>query len=279
MISNAIHQVANMVGALEQPAERDWTTRMTQHDVPVVGEDILCGFCCTPCAMAIAMEKQEKQNALHNLLCWVVSPPAALSWFRVNYNIKGECGEDICYSLICPCCSAKQMYTEARLHGPLQGVIGTNSHNWQTGIFACGCMEICYALFCPCCMVNPLRLILQGKSQSYCFDCFCIPPCALYGAVRNRYGLISDCACIEDTFLPLICFPCALARADREARWQVANGYRAGLVRTTQNLQQAVTNTVQRVQPGYAATQPPQGQPAYAQPAYAQPAYGAPQRM
>jgi hypothetical protein len=198
-----------------------WTTRMGQCDDSAPMPHWLCSIFCLPCGMAKAKSTVDGSHPCYNVLCW--TPVGTTSYVRLGYGIKGECGEDCAKALLCPCCNARQVYSEAELRGALRGDFGLGTNEWKSGsLFACTAGELCMAIICPCLVVHKVRSMLQPGSDTY-FDCCCILPTAMYGLVRNTYGLTSECPdfpCLEDILVPLVCYPCALARARREADLQ-----------------------------------------------------------
>jgi hypothetical protein len=210
-------------------APPEWTTRMTQNDGAVKTEDWLLSCFCTPCAAASAKGRVDRSHPCYNFLCW--TPIGGYSYVRLAYGIVGTCGDDLCYSIWCPCCTTRQMYTESNVRGGLNGNYGANSGKWNVSLFDCTPCEMCEATACVLCTTHEVRMLLPSQAESAkscCFDAMCVVPTAMYGQVRNDYGILSDCGPVEDIFLPIVCMPCALNRARKEALYQKAHGTVAG---------------------------------------------------
>jgi len=214
------HAVAPMVAA-PPPPPPDWQSRLGQHSEPVEGGEWLFACCCPMCAAAAAKSKVDNSPACYNFFCW--NPVAARSWIRMSYHITGVCGDDICYGTFCMPCVIRQLLTESRLRGPAvhppygPPMQGANQGKWTHSLFDCSPPELCYAMVCPCCLAHEVRTGMQPEaSQSCCFDAMFLLPTAMYGQVRNHYGILSDFPGIEDVTLPLVCAPCALIRASHQ---------------------------------------------------------------
>jgi hypothetical protein len=223
-----------------------WSTRLGQCGDGIPAEHCLLSVFCAPCAMAKARSTTDKSHPLWSLLCW--TPIGSYSYIRLGYGIKGECGEDCAKAIFCPCCTIRQAYTETETRGAIAGGhFAANNREWMTGsLFACSPMELCLAFFCPCYVAHNIRSILQPGADQW-FDCCCILPTAMYGLVRNSYGLTSECPdypCCEDICVGAVCFPCALARAQREAAAQKAAGFVGGMAQGFKNVAAGVSTAL-----------------------------------
>lgn len=194
-----------------------WSTRVCQTDHPTTCEDICLGTILCPCGAARAKSWADKSNGLFNLLC--LSSCYSYNSVRNQYNIPGVCGDDMCYGLFCFCCTSRRILTEGRLRGNAMYTdnYGAESREWHYSLFDCNCCEMCSVCICPCMVASDIHTMLQPQHDSCCFDCFCTNPASMYGQVRHSYGIVSDCPLCEDICLPLVCCPCALNRARKEA--------------------------------------------------------------
>lgn len=209
----------------QQAPPAEWSTRMTQSDSAVKCGDWLFACFCTPCAAAMAKSKVDRSHPCYNFLCW--TPIGGYSYVRLAYGIRGTCGDDMGWGIFCPCCVTRQMYTESNIRGGLNGAYGANTGSWNFSLFDCTPCECCEATVCVLCQTHEIRKVLpsQGAAEeSCCFDAFCVVPTSMYGQVRNDFGILSDFGAVEDVLLPLVCFPCALIRAKKEAQSQRAGG-------------------------------------------------------
>ena len=208
--------VASAVG--RGSPNNEWSTRLAQHDAQVPTNDWLMACFCLPCASASAKSKVDKSDCFTNFCCW--TPVATTSYVRLSYGINGVCGDDLGYGLFCPCCTVRRTLTETNQRGFASNAVppeaGGNLKNWQVSLFDCGLLDFCEALVCAPCVAHNVRQMMQPTADSCCFDCLCVAPPAMYGLVRHRNGIISDCALAEDVCVPLICMPCALNRARKE---------------------------------------------------------------
>lgn len=212
------------------PPPAEWSTRMTQSDGAVKMEDWLFACFCTQCAAAMAKSKVDRSHPCWNFMCW--TPIGGYSYVRHAYGIRGTCGDDMGWGIFCPCCVTRQMYTESNVRGGLNGAYGANQGSWNFSLFDCTPCELCEAVFCVVCKTHEVRRMLpsQGEQDSCCFDALCTAPTAMYGQVRNDFGILSDFGPLEDIFLPILCFPCSLIRARKEAAQQRTQGGAAGIV-------------------------------------------------
>ena len=181
------------------------------------GQDWAYSCFCPQCASSSAKSKQEGSSCLFNFLCF--PPPAMYSMVRYNYNIKGECGDDMLWGWFCMPCSIRQALAEGNTRGALQGTKqGALDAEWPTGLTSCDCLSFCTAAIVPCVVSNNIRKILHPASDS-CFNMFCFVPCSMYGQVRHTYGVKSEWPypVCEDVAVGTVCYPCALSRAYRLA--------------------------------------------------------------
>ena len=200
-----------------------WSTTMFQC-TGVAPVDWALACCCTPCAAAKAKSNADQSHPCYNFLCW--TPLGGYSYTRLGYGIMGECGTDCMAGLFCMPCSTRQMLTEFNVRGSQPGHFGGASREWHSSHWACSCTELCFAAVCPCCVTHTVRAMIQPEADQW-FDYCCVLPTSTYGLVRNTYGLevgmLPDMPCVEDIFYGGACYPCALARSQREAAWQRAN--------------------------------------------------------
>ena len=214
--------MAGLNNAVQQ--QRDWSTRVSQCSQPSTTEDCLCGLFCCPCAFATAKSNVDKSSACYDILCW--NPIAIRNYVRHEYGIPGVCGDDIGYTLFCPFCVGRQVITESKLRGlSMQAyapMYGANTSNWNKSLFDCDFCNCVSAMMCPCCMAADIRAMLQpSAAQDGCINHCCIAPTAMYGQVRNHYGIVSDVGFCEDVLLALVCYPCAIIRAKKEASYRI----------------------------------------------------------
>ena len=202
------------------PSQPRWSTRLPQCSEPVLCEDWCLAVFCLPCTAAVAKSNSDRTNCAYNLVCW--NPIASYSYVRHEYGINGVCGDDCCYGAWCAPCMVRQMYHESKVRkvSPWGGHYGSNAKlDWTFSLFDCGFCDLFRAFLCPCTIVHEIRSTLQPSSKpDHCFNYCCIMPTAMYGQVRNNAGIITDCPCLEDSLLPLLCFACALTRAKKEAQ-------------------------------------------------------------
>ena len=210
--------MAGVSSAVNQ--QRDWSTRVSQCSVPSTTEDCLCGLFCCPCAFASAKSTSDNTSACYDFLCW--NPIANRNYVRHEYGIPGVCGDDLGYTMFCPFCVGRQILTESKLRGRSQqryaAVYGANTDRWNISLFDCDVCNCLSALVCPCCITADIRVLLQpSAAQDGCINHCCIMPTAMYGQVRNHYGIVSDVPFCEDVFMSMFCYPCAIIRAKKEA--------------------------------------------------------------
>lgn len=194
-----------------------WTTRFLQHDNGVECSDIMFSCFCLPCAAAKAKSNTDRSDCVYNFCCW--TPAGVYHYVRNAYGIEGVCGDDLAWSVICPCFQVRQALTESKIRNVASSVppqAGSNSIPWGVSLFDCSVCELCETALCAPCVTHSIHQHIQPKADSCCFDFLCIPPTAMYGQIRHHYGILSDMAYCEDLALPLICFPCALNRARKE---------------------------------------------------------------
>ena len=200
-----------------------WTTSLTQCTSGnyVQASHYCVSCCCCPCAAAIAKSHVDGTSALYNCCCW--NTLASYSFVRYEYRLEGTCSNDFWTVLCCGPCAVRQMYTEA------VSVRGTPPHyqtgqneQWKQDCFECELMDLATVVVCPCGIAGETRERLQPASKyDTCFNCCCLVPCAMYGQVRQRYGIRADCPLLEDVCYATVCWPCALHRAAMESRLRV----------------------------------------------------------
>ncbi len=200
-----------------------WGTTLGQCDQPATCEEWAFALFCIQCAQASAKSKVDGTNVCYNFCCW--HHGGSMSYVRRDYQITGTCGDDMMCALMCPCCLVRRGLTEATLRGPVENPFvrpgERPQHEWTTTLFACSCCEFFEAILCPWCVAHYTRNLIQTHERGdCCFDMLCLVPFAMYGQVRQVYGIKAEFDCAEDVFLPLVCFPCALAQARREATAQ-----------------------------------------------------------
>lgn len=218
-------KLAEVTGVAPPPAKpKDWQTRIGQCDPPAETQDWLLSIFCTQCASAVAKSNQDKTHPCFNFMCW--TPIISYSWVRKGYGIPGVCGDDLMCAIFCSCCTTRRIYTEARDRKEIQRPLGNDK--WKETLFGCDCPGFFYSMLCAPCAAHKIRNILQpDREASCCYDCMCNNPFAMYGQVRHTYGIVGDCGTqesaagvAEDIFLPVVCQPCALDQALREARFR-----------------------------------------------------------
>lgn len=197
-----------------------WSSRMTQCGPPSEDGEWCFSFLFCPCVAATSKGRADRSNPIYNCLCW--NPIASYSYVRHEYGISGPCGDDCGYGFFCGPCLVRQAYTESRLRGvsskPWANMYGQNLDQWQRSLFDCTFCGFLKACVCPCCAAADVREILQPSTVGDdCFNLFCLNPAAMYGQVRNHFGILADCPLSEDLFVPIFCFPCSLNRARVEA--------------------------------------------------------------
>ena len=198
-----------------------WSTRMGQCDPPATMEHWLFSCFCTPCAAATAKSRMDGTHVLWNFFCW--QPIGSGAWVRKGYRVKQTCGDDLMYGIFCMPCSTRRLYTEVELRKEAPQLRG-GPDEWQTTLFACGCCEFFQAVICPFCPASEAKQFMQpDQDKDTCFDWMCTIPFGMYGQVRHMYGIKAEFGMLEDCCLPLFCYPCAIAQANREAQWRLMN--------------------------------------------------------
>lgn len=222
-MQRVMNQVMGQAQALPPPPPPpQWSTRLTQCDQPARTEDWCFACFCPQCAQSSAKSSTDRSDCIFNFCCF--HPIGSYSHVRHAYGIPGSCGDDLGYGLFCMPCATRRILTEARVKGLSYGTYGANNQQWQNTLFGCTCCELLEAAICPCLVVHQTRGLLQpGSREDCCFNSFCILPTSTYGQVRHHYNLISDCPLLEDLCLPLVCFPCTLNQARREALYHQAS--------------------------------------------------------
>jgi hypothetical protein len=227
-ISNTLNQVAGGAAHIlapppPPPPPPEWTTRLTQCGEPARTEECLCSLFFCHCAAAKAKSDLDGSNMCTNLLCW--HAVGVYSWVRRAYGIPGMCGDDMGEGLFCSCCATRRSLTETRMRGMIMLRHGVGPKTYMTTLFGCSCDDLCAAVFCPFYVAHTVRGYLQPNTgtdpklkNDSCFDALCILPTAVYGEVRHTYGIQPDlCDFVNDTVIPVVCFPCALVHAKNEA--------------------------------------------------------------
>uniref|UniRef100_A0A7S1PR85 Uncharacterized protein n=1 Tax=Neobodo designis TaxID=312471 RepID=A0A7S1PR85_NEODS len=204
-----------------------WSTRMGQCDPPATCEQWAFSCFCHQCAAAKSKTLTDGSDICYNFFCWHWI--GGMSYVRREYGIKGSCGDDLMCGLFCIPCLVRRGLTESELRGVVQSPYRTPGQQpdreWATTLFACGCCEFFEALLCPFCVAHYTRNLLQPYEErgDCCFDMMCLIPFAMYGQARHRYGIVAEFGCIEDICVPVVCYPCAIAQARREAEWRLLN--------------------------------------------------------
>jgi hypothetical protein len=205
-----------------------WSTRLGQCDPPATCEQWACACLCHQCASAKAKSQTDGTDPCYNFFCWHWI--GGMSFVRREYGIKGACGDDLMCGLFCFPCLVRRGLTESELRGAMPNALGAvnarGDREWATTLFACDCCEFFEALICPFCVAHYTRNMVQpGERGDCCFDMMCVIPFAMYGQARHRYGVQAEFGVLEDLCLPLVCYPCALAQARREAaHWMRSGG-------------------------------------------------------
>ena len=223
-----------------------WTTDRFQT-TGTLPSDWLYATLAYPCAGATAKSSQDHSDFLYNLLCVSLSPVALYSTVRLHYSIQGDCGEDILYGACCFPCLIRQTLHEVRHRGPLpNGKYGAAADDWHFGLTQCECVEFTTALLLPCVVSNTIRKVLQPSSDTW-FNLLCLVPCSMYGAVRHTYGIRSEfpSPVCEDVGLGLVCYPCALSRAAKEAPYQRTTGRVGSAIETAHRKAEEMRSTLQ----------------------------------
>jgi hypothetical protein len=156
-----------------------------------------------------------------NVLCF---PPCGnYSFVREAYNIKGDGQSDCLVGTFCCVCAGRQSVFEGTARGVIPGRFGQQSHHWSSSLCGFGdCQELLLAVFCPCLATHETRRALQFWSDELWFDRLCILPMSMYGQTRSTFGITPECPCAlcDDVVVAGLCWPCAVARARREAIYQ-----------------------------------------------------------
>lgn len=193
-----------------------WSTRAGQCDPPASCEHWAFSFFCVPCAAATAKSRQDGANVCFNILCW--QPIGTSAWIRKGYRVNGTCGDDLMCGIFCMPCLVRRAYTEVEVRKNVPLLRG-GPDEWQTTLFGCGCCEFFQAVLCPFCPAATAKQLMQpDREVDVCFDWMCTVPFGMYGQVRHMYGIQAEFGLCEDLCLPLVCYPCAVAQAAREAQ-------------------------------------------------------------
>jgi hypothetical protein len=229
-MTNIMGAAASAVAAPQATAQ--WATKPFQCDGVERNHWLYAAF-CFPCTAAHAKAKSDNSNPVFNFLCF--TPLGSYNYIRLSYNIIGECGGDLFNGCLCMPCGVRQAWTEVETRGTVPGVPppGTEpTAEWTTSLFQCSTLDCLMAMVCPCVIAKRARVLLQpAAAKNEWFDYCCLLPTSMYGTVRHTAGIASEWphATCEDLAVGVLCYPCALNRAMREAA-----AYRA----------KAATNTV-----------------------------------
>uniref|UniRef100_A0A7S1PSH8 Uncharacterized protein n=1 Tax=Neobodo designis TaxID=312471 RepID=A0A7S1PSH8_NEODS len=198
-----------------------WSTRMGQCDPPATCEQWAFSCFCHQCAAAKSKTLTDGSDICYNFFCWHWI--GGMSYVRREYGIKGSCGDDLMCGLFCMPCTIRRFYTEVETRKTIPLLRG-GPDEWQTTLFACGCCEFFQAVLCPFCPAATAKQLLQpNQDMDSCFDWMCLIPPGIYGQVRHMYGIKAEFGMLEDCCLPVVCYPCAIAQARREAEWRLLN--------------------------------------------------------
>ncbi|CUG92520.1 Hypothetical protein, putative [Bodo saltans] len=175
---------------------------------------------CPVCTAAIAKSNMDQSSPVYNVFC--VPPCVTYSYLRLGYNLKGSWQTDCINGFLCAPCGARQAYTESKKKGHIAGHYGLQDQQWSSELFRCDDLqEVVKALFCPCIVAHDIRTMIQPTAHP-AFDYPCLFPVAMYGIIRNMFGITSEWPhpALEDAGVGCFLYPCALNRALREAAYQ-----------------------------------------------------------
>jgi hypothetical protein len=187
---------------------------------PLIPDWILACF-CTLCQAARGKAQSDLTSPVFNVLCF--SPCGSYSFVREAYNIAGDGLSDCLVGFFCCVCASRQLFHEGNTRGCTAGKFGQRSHSWSSPLCGFGdFQEFLNALCCPCLVTHETRQTLQFRSEEKWFDRLCLLPTSMYGQTRNTFGIAPECchALCDDVVVALLCCPCAVARARREAAYQ-----------------------------------------------------------
>ena len=229
-----------------------WQTSLSDCSDAAPMSEWLLAFFCPLCQAARAKSLMDQSSPCFNLVCF--APCASYSFIREAYNIEGDGTTDFVYGFFCCICSARQMFYEAKQKGCAPGKFGQRSHTWSSGLCGFGDMsEFFRSTFCPCFVTHGTRRTLQYRSEEKWFDYLCVFPPSLYGEARNTFGIAPDCihSLCDDVLVACFCYPCAVARANREATYHKtlnATSAAAGIMLHDQaKVEQAGVNALKRL--------------------------------
>lgn len=218
---NISTMVTHAAGAVANARAEPWSTKPSECDESTVPSShwYLSVF-CPNCIAAKSKANMDQSNTWFNFLC--LPPPVSYSYVRLGYNLEGSWKSDCVNGCLCWPCGVRQVYTESTKRGTIAGKYGQLSQQWSSQLTQCDDLqEVAKAIFCPCAVSHLIRSMIQPGAHP-AFDYFCLPPTAMYGIVRNTYGIGSEWPhpAMEDVFVGLFFYPCALNRALREATYQ-----------------------------------------------------------
>lgn len=94
----------------------DWVTDLCGWTSHVCEFPCLCGFCCTCCASPLARTNYDGSNICFNVLCTNLCVNRSIIR-EGQYNIQGNCINDVMESMCCPFCVATQLLLEVQRRG------------------------------------------------------------------------------------------------------------------------------------------------------------------
>jgi hypothetical protein len=199
----------------------EWTSTATECNEEVVPRSHwYYAVFCPVCTAAVAKSNMDQSSPVYNVFC--VPPCVTYSYLRLGYNLKGSWQTDCTHGFLCAPCGARQAYTESKKRGTIAGHYGLQDQQWSSELFRCDDLqEVVKALFCPCIVAHDIRTMIQPTAHP-AFDYPCLFPVAMYGIVRNMFGITSEWPhpALEDAGVGCFLYPCALNRALREAAYQ-----------------------------------------------------------
>lgn len=199
----------------------EWSSKPGECNEDVVPrEHWYYSLFCPTCIAAQAKTNMDKSSVVFNVLC--VPPCVSYSYVRLGYNLKGSWKSDCVNGVLCFPCGARQIYTESKKRGGIAGHHGLQDQQWSSELFRCDDLqELAKAIFCPCIVAHDVRKMIQPTADPI-FDYPCLCPTAMYGIVRNTFGITSQWPhpALEDATVGFVLYPCALNRALREAAYQ-----------------------------------------------------------
>lgn len=218
---NLASAVSTASAAVANARAEPWSTKPSECDESLVPrEQWYYAVFCPLCLAAKSKSKMDQSSCAFNLLC--VPPPVTYSYLRLGYNLEGSWKGDCVDGFLCLPCGVRRGYTESSKRGPIAGKYGQLSQQWSSPLTQCDdTQEMAKAILCPCVVAHDVRAMVQPGAHP-AFDYVCLPPFAVYGLVRNTYGIGSEWPhpAIEDVCVGLFFYPCALNRSLREAAYQ-----------------------------------------------------------